>query len=190
MDVFEAIEKRRSIKPEHMKRDPVDRSLIERLLAAANWAPSHGHTEPWRFIVFTGDARNELCDALSSTMCDPGQDRLSDDDPRRMKLVKKMSTAPVIIAIVVQPDPNPKIIPHEEVASTAIAVQNVHLAARALGLGGFWSSGEKVFHPKLATFLGIEPPAKCLGLFYVGWPAVPWPEGERGPMEDKVIWRE
>ena len=190
MDVFEAIEKRRSIKPEHMKPDAVDRALIERLLRAANWAPSHGHTEPWRFFVFTGRARMELCEAVASTYCDRGQDRLPDDDPRRLKLVKKMSCAPVILAIVVQPDPNPKIVPHEEIAATAMAVHNMHVAARALGLGAFWTSGAKVFHPKLAAFLGIAPPAQCIGLFYVGWPAIPWPESERGPVEDKVIWRE
>jgi nitroreductase len=190
MDVIEAIEKRRSIKPEQMKPDPLDRALVERLLRAANWAPSHGHTEPWRFVVFTGDARRDLLEAVASTMTDPGQDRLSDDDPRRQKLVKKMLNAPVIIAIVVQPDPNPKIVPHEEIIATAIAVHNMHLAARALGLGAFWTSGAKVFHPKLAAFLGLTPPAHCIGLFYVGWPAIPWPESERGPVEEKVTWRD
>jgi nitroreductase len=189
MDVFEAIEKRRSIKPEQMKPDPLDRALIEQMLRAANWAPSHGHTEPWRFVVFTGDQRRALCEAVLGTMTDPGQDRLADDDPRRIKLERKMSRAPVVIAIVVQPDPNPKIIPHEEIASTAIAVHNMHLTARAMGLAAFWTSGAKVFHPKLTAFLGFTPPAQCIGLFYVGWPAIPWPEGERGPFEEKVTWR-
>ena len=101
-----------------------------------------------------------------------------------------MSRAPVVIAIVVQPDQGPKIVLHEEIASTAIAVQNMHLAARALGLGAFWTSGAKVFKPHLLEFLGFAPPAQCIGLFYVGWPAIPWPEGEREPMEDKVTWRE
>ncbi len=189
MDVFDAIEKRRSIKPEHMKPDAVERPLLERLLRAANWAPSHGHTEPWRFVVFTGDARRGLAEAVSSTMCEPGQARLPDDDPRRQKLLFKMTNAPVVIAIVCQPDPNPKIVPHEEIASTAIAVQNMHLAARALGLAAFWSSGEKAFHPRVAEFLDLVPPARCLGFFYVGWPAIAWPDGERGPIEDKVSWR-
>lgn len=186
MDVFEAIEKRRSIKPEKMKPDPIDRATLNRLLEAANWAPSHGHTEPWRFHVFEGDARLRLADAVSSTMAPPGEDQLPDDDPRRQKIIKKMSTAPVVIAIVCQPDPSPKIEPDEELASTAIAVQNMHLAARALDLAGFWSSGKKAFHPKVAAFLGIEPPARCLGFFYLGRPAVPWPEGERSPVLDKV----
>jgi nitroreductase len=182
MNVFEAIEKRRSIKPEQMKTDPVDRALVERLLRAANWAPSHGHTEPWRFVVFTGAARADLCNAVAHG--------LRDDDPGRLKLKRKMSLAPVVIAIVVQPDPNPKIIPHEEIAATAMAVQNMHLAARSLGLGAFWTSGAKVEKPALLEFLGFAPPARCIGLFYVGWPAIPWPEGERGPVEDKVQWRE
>jgi hypothetical protein len=40
--------------------------------------------------VFTGDARKQLGEAVASTMCDPGQDRLPDDDPRKQKLMKKM----------------------------------------------------------------------------------------------------
>ena len=57
MDLFDAIRLRRSIKPEKMKPDPVPRALLDRMLEAANWAPSHGLTEPWRFVVHTGDAR-------------------------------------------------------------------------------------------------------------------------------------
>ena len=35
---------------------PVPRRVIERALEAANWAPTHGKTEPWRFAVFMGEA--------------------------------------------------------------------------------------------------------------------------------------
>lgn len=187
MDLFDALRLRRSIKPEKMKPDPVPRALLDQLLDAANWAPSHGLTEPWRFVVHTGDARRALADAICETF---EEGHLPDDDPRRAKLLVKTSTAPVIIAIVCATSSNPKIVEHEEIASTAIAVQNMHLAARALGLAGFWSSGKKAFHPAVAKHLGIEPPHRCLGFFYVGFPAVPWPEGTRGAIADKVEWRD
>jgi nitroreductase len=189
MDVLEAIRLRRSIKPDKMKPDPVDPALIERMFEAANWAPSHGLTEPWRFIVFRGDARKALIEAIASTMVPEDQTTLPPDDARREKLVRNFMTPPMTIAIVCATSTNPKIIPHEEIASTAMAVQNLQLAARALGVATYWTSGEKAFHPRMAKFLGIEPPAKCLGFLYVGYPAIPWPEGTRRPVTEKVTWR-
>lgn len=189
MDIFDAIEKRRSIKPEHMKPEPVDTKLIERLLEAANWAPSHGLTEPWRFTVFTGDSRLELIEAICRGLAGEGQDTLPEDSPMRKKLTHKLTTCPVTITIGVSPSDKPGIIDHEEHSSVAMAVQNMHLAAQALGLAGFWSSGKKAFSPEVAQFLGLEAPARCLGFFFVGYPAIPWPEGKRRPWQEKVEWR-
>ena len=68
MDVFSAIENRRSIKPLDLSDAPVPRDLIQKVLDAANWAPSHRHTEPWRFKVYLGDARIRLAEAVASTL--------------------------------------------------------------------------------------------------------------------------
>ncbi len=188
MDVLDAIRLRRSIKPEAMKPDPVDVSLIHTVLDAANWAPSHGHTEPWRFQIFTGGAKRRLAEAVCSVLADDPRVPLGPDDPRRQKTTRKMDLAPVVMAIVCASSDGPKIVPHEEIASTAIAVHNMHLAARAYGLGAFWSSGTKAFHPRMATFLGLGPNEQCLGFFYLGWPRVPWPGGTRRPIQDKLQW--
>lgn len=189
MDIHDAIRLRRSLKPEQLRPDPVDRHLLEQLFEAANWAPSHGLTEPWRFIVFTGDARRGLAEAVVKTMSPEGQPPLSLDDPAAKGTIEKMLRVPVIVAIVCATSTNPKIVEHEEIASTAMAIQNLHLTARALGLGGYWSSGKKAFDPRMAEFLGLTPPARCLGFFYVGWPAVEWPLGQRRPAAEKVTWR-
>jgi nitroreductase len=190
MDVLDAIRLRRSVKPERLRPDPVDRGRIEALLEAANWAPSHGLTEPWRFVVFTGEGRRALHEVMVATLEPDGAPAVAADDPRRRKLEEKNLNAPVIVAIVCQPDPSPRIVEHEEVASTAIAVHNMHLLARSMGLGAFWSSGAKAFDPRVARFLELEAPARCLGFLYVGWPAGPWPEGRRRPVAEKVRWRE
>ncbi len=190
MDVFDAIRGRRSVRPETMDPDrPVPRDLIESLLEAANWAPSHGLTEPWRFVVFEGEARKALVEAAVSTLTDPGEPAPAPLDPRRLKMEQKMLVPPVIISISSAAPPNPKILEHEQIASVAIAVQNLHLAAFASGLGGFWTSGKKAFDPRVARFLGLEPGARCLGFFYLGYPTAPWPEGVRGAWQDKVQWR-
>src|ERR1051326_6502439 len=99
----------------------IERGVIERVLEAANWAPSHGQTEPWRFIVFEGEARRALAEAVVETMRGDGE------------------------------------------AAIGSAVQNMPRAARAVGIAGYWTSGKKAFHPKMAEFLGLVPPARCLG---------------------------
>jgi nitroreductase len=189
VEVFEAIRRRRSLKPENLKTDPVDRALLEQLFEAANWAPSHGLTEPWRFVVFQGDARRALVDVVIETMADAGQPPLAPTDPRRISVETKMLRAPVTIAIVCAASSSPKIVEHEEIIATGIAVQNLHLAATALGLAGYWTSGKKAFHPKMAEFLGIAPPHRCLGFFYLGHPVGELPEGSRKPWQEKVAWK-
>jgi nitroreductase len=187
MDVLDTIRLRRSVKPELMKPDPVPEDVIEAMLEAANWAPSHGHTEPWRFIGFRGEARRGLGDALLAAM--NGGEAPDPGDPRRDKIMRKVMTAPLCFAIVCAPSSGANVVEHEEIASTAMAVHNMHLVARRNGLAAFWSSGKKAFAPSMARFLGLEPPLRCLGFFYVGYPAVEWPAATRGPMSDKVTWR-
>ena len=183
MDVFAAIENRRSIKPLDLSDRPVSREIIQQVLEAANWAPSHRHTEPWRFKVYLGDARTRLAEVVVSTLS-------ANEASKAKTTVTKMTHAPVVIAIICHQSPLPKVIPHEEIASTAMAVQNLHLAARALELGGFWSSGKKAFHENVSEFLELEFNEQCLGFFYLGYPAVDWPKGSRGKIEDKVEWFE
>jgi nitroreductase len=188
MDVFETIAARRSIKPEKMKSDPIDAGLLERVLAAANWAPTHGMTEPWRFVVFQGEGRRALAEAVVDTMQTDG-DPLGADDPRRTSTYDKMLRPPVVAAIICAPSPNPKIVEHEELISVGMAVQNVMLAARSVGVASYWTSGQKAFSPKMAKFLGLVPPARCLGFLYLGYPAIAWPEGARRPMSEKLTWK-
>ena len=96
--------------------------------------------------------------------------------------------APIVIAIICQPSAIPGIMHHEEIASVAIAVQNMHLGARALGLAGFWSSGQKIKHPSVRALLELNESAECLGFFYLGLPSLDWPSSKRGNVEDKVRW--
>ena len=64
--LYDAILQRRSMGLSRLKPDPVDRALIEQMLEAANWAPSHGDTEPWRFTVFAGAGRAVLAELYAA----------------------------------------------------------------------------------------------------------------------------
>jgi nitroreductase len=60
-----AIAHRRSLGGARLSPDPVAPHLIQRALEAADWAPSHGDTEPWRFTVYTGHSRHALGEAFA-----------------------------------------------------------------------------------------------------------------------------
>ena len=65
MDAIDAIQRRTSVR--RFRPDPVPRDTIARLLDAAVRAPNHKLTEPWRFAVLTGAARDRLADLRAAT---------------------------------------------------------------------------------------------------------------------------
>jgi nitroreductase len=185
-----AIRHRRSIKP--MDMDPargVDRALLLELLENANWAPTHGMTEPWRFNIYQGEARRDL----SGTMQRIYRDTTPAAEFREEKL-RKMSEnpllAPVVMALWMERRGGAKIPELEEIESTACAVLNLHLSASAAGLAAYWSTPPLVYTKEFAEWLSIRPEDRCLGLFYIGWPkpGMKWPESTRHPIAEKVRW--
>lgn len=182
------IRHRRTVKPKALSDKPIDESLVREILENANWAPTHGMTEPWRFVVFTGESRRELAELLATTYkaitppeaFKPGKHESYGTNPMR---------APVVVAIVMKRQESGKIPEIEEVEAVACAVQNMHLTAAAHGLGGFWSSNAAAVSDRVRTFLGFEEPDRVLGLFYLGYPAGDWPQSQRTPIEEKVTWR-
>jgi nitroreductase len=181
------IQHRRSFGLKDLRPDPVPREQIELLLEAANWAPTHGKTEPWRFTVYTGEGRRGLGAALGEAYrLGTAPERF---DPAGQAAQRdKVWQAPVWISVGAILGTNPKIPDVEEIMAVASAVQNMQLLAAALGLGSKWTSGLTAVHPHTAAFVGLTPPARLLGFIYIGYPAGPWPPGQRRPIADKVRW--
>lgn len=184
------IRERRSIKPFDMDGSrPVDRALITTLLDQANWAPTHGLTEPWRFQVFQGESRNEL----SMTMQRIYRETTPANEFREEKL-KKMSQNPVLAPVVIawcMERHAGKIPEIEEIEATACAAQNFFLGACAAGLAAYWSTPPLIYSREFGAWLGLGPEDRCLGLFYLGWPRenLPTPPGIRHPVAEKIRWR-
>src|SRR4051794_32576147 len=99
MGLLEAIRTRRSIG--RLKKEPVERAVIEELLEAASWAPSHHNTQPWRFIVMTGAGRAKLGEGYARVAA-AALTELTDDQlkERLDKERAKANRAPVVIAAV------------------------------------------------------------------------------------------
>lgn len=190
MDVLEAIHTRRSIG--EVRPEPPPRELIEKILEAATWAPNHYKVEPWRFFVISGEARARLGEVDASITAET----LDVDTPpavRELVLAKqkeKSLRAPYIIAVVVEKPANEKVVYIENVAAVGAAVQNMLLAAHALGLGAKWRTGKVAYHPSTKAFLGIDPDADILGFIYIGYPAMEPEPAIRQPVSTKTVWLE
>ena len=61
------IKHRRNIKPQFFTSDVIPDQEIKDILESANWAPTHGFTEPWRFVVFSGSSRQAFATFHSDT---------------------------------------------------------------------------------------------------------------------------
>ena len=176
--VNQLIRRRRSIFPQQFSGEPVERELVEMMLENANWAPTHGRTEPWRFIVFAGAARERLAAQHADLYKQETAPDTFKQDKYETLQIRPMQASHVI-AICMQADPTGRIPEIEEIEATACAVQNLHLTATALGLAGYWSSGGMTYHAGMKAILGLEEGERCLGFFYLGRYAGVWPVGKR-----------
>ena len=65
--ISEIIKSRRAVFPAQYNNGPIGREEIMKILEAANWAPTHRRTEPWRFKVIQGESQARLAEFLSRT---------------------------------------------------------------------------------------------------------------------------
>ncbi|MFC4075577.1 nitroreductase family protein [Salinithrix halophila] len=187
MKLNQAIRTRRSIGK--VSESIPDKTLIDKVLEAARWAPNHHMTQPWKYIVLTGEARNRLGDVMkeikADTMAKEGRTTTAD---KLEQAKRKALRAPVIIAAVVQPSEDPMVEEIEEVCAVAAGVQNALLTAHALGLGAIWRTGKATYHAKMKAFFHLDERETLLGFLYVGYPATLPRERPRVPIEEKVEW--
>ncbi len=145
MDVFEAIEKRRSIRA--FKSQDVAAETVMKLVNAARQAPSAGNIQPWHFIVVT---KPEIKRELSKAALDQ----------------EFVENAPVVIVVCADGLQSSRRYGERGktlycIQDTAAAIQNLHLAACSVGLGSCWvgSFDEEKVRAALHVPAGVRPVA-------------------------------
>ncbi|MCX8181908.1 MAG: nitroreductase family protein [Candidatus Methanomethyliaceae archaeon] len=142
MDAFEAITKRRSVRS--YLPDPIPKSVMERILEAGRLAPSAMNLQPWHFIVVTDKEKRR---ALSSG-----------------RFAKFLSEAPVVIVGC----GNEKLSPRWYAIDTAIALQNMVIAATSEGLGSCWIGSFDEIEVK--ELLKIPEGHRVIAMLALGYP--------------------
>lgn len=188
MDITELIKKRRATPPRFLGTKSIKKEIILKLLESANWAPNHKKTEPWRFKIYTGDAKQELANAVYDLLMKKAETEDSVVPNKVEKLKANLERVPLVIVTIMQRDRAERIPEWEEIAAVSMAVQNMWLTATELGLGAFWATPQ--FMPLLEELLEIESGQKALGFFYVGELAMDYPSPGRQSIDSKFEWLE
>jgi nitroreductase len=178
---------RRSYPLDKLDSRPIPKAMLERCVSAARYAPNHGRTHPFRFVVMTGETAKEALLARYLSVIQ----KLEMPVSYKKIYTEMVAAAPAWIAIGMTPRIEKPMPEWEELAAVSMAVQNLHLMAEAQGLGGLWLSGRISTHPDLATDFGwSEAPNKLLGLFYMGFVKHALKPRAYPNVEDISTWRE
>lgn len=139
---------------------------IERLLQIAARAPDHGKLAPWRFLVFTGEARATAGAVLAKAWASkPG----GADDEQRVKLeADRFMRAPVVIAVISAAIENHKIPLWEQYLSAGAVCQNLLIAGHAMGFAGQWLTEWYAYDASVLTGFGLGPHERVAGYLYFG----------------------
>jgi nicotinate-nucleotide--dimethylbenzimidazole phosphoribosyltransferase len=145
--VLRVMRERRDIR-NGFRPDPIPHEVLRRVLEAAHTAPSVGHSQPWDFVVIRSEDTRRAMHELAERQRDAYARSLPKGRAKQFKELKIEAILETPVNIVVTADPTrggrhtlgrhtqPQMAPY----SSALAVENLWLAARAEGLGVGWVS--------------------------------------------------
>jgi len=196
--VLQAIFERRSLRRYQDRSVPQD--LLENVLTAGTWAPSAHNRQPWRFAVIRDLAmKEELALAMGRQL---QQDLQADGVPQPViekdvnRSYDRLTSAPVVIIVCLsmidmdvyhdaQRNQNEYLM---AVQSTAMAGQNILLAAHAEGLGACWMCAPLFCPDVVRDTLELPDDWQAQGIITLGYPAQER-EKTRETLETRVLWR-
>ncbi|WP_055603890.1 nicotinate-nucleotide--dimethylbenzimidazole phosphoribosyltransferase, partial [Streptomyces aureus] len=145
--VLRVMRERRDIR-NGFRSDPIPHEVLLRVLEAAHTAPSVGHSQPWDFVVIRSAETRQTMHELAQRQREAYAKSLPKARAKQFKELKIEAILDTPVNIVVTADPTrggrhtlgrytqPQMAPY----SSALAVENLWLAARAEGLGVGWVS--------------------------------------------------
>lgn len=201
-DLFEAMATQRAIR--RWRPEPVPDALIWRVIEAATQAPSGSNRQPWRFVVVRDPQRRariaellrEHLDADSAMLRYFTEGATSKDRSTRLMLegalalVHHLDQAPLFIIPCLYVEDGRA--PQGLRAGSSIygAVQNLQLAARALGIGSVLTSFDAIIEQPLRTILSLPGDASPVALILLGLPDADFGPVNRKPVEAVTFWEE
>ncbi|MEL7434277.1 MAG: nitroreductase family protein [Chloroflexota bacterium] len=197
-DVIRAIHERRSLR--RYEQRPVDEALIEQVLEAGTWAPSAHNRQPWRFAVLQAfESKERLASAMGARLrADLSADYVPDAiiEKEVSRSYERLTAAPVLIVVclsmadmdVYSDDVRNRNEWIMAIQSTAMAGQNILLAAHSLGLAACWQCAPLFCQDIVRETLALDDDWQAQGIIGLGYPAQERTK-TRDPLETKIVWR-
>lgn len=176
---------RRSIPAFQMCEPGPEKAEIEEILRLASRVPDHGKIAPWRFIVYRGQERVRLGEALLKLALETKPD-LSEEmiQVERTRFIR----APVVVAVVSKAGPHIKIPEWEQLMSAGALCLNVLLSANAHGYVANWLTEWFAYDERAYPLLGVGADEKVAGFIHIGSTTFPAIERPRPELADTVTW--
>ena len=191
MDVFEAIRTLRAMRRLDPEREVPEADLVK-ILEAAGKAPSGGNAQPVRWVVVRDAALRRRLGEIYRAVARRTLQRYEEParhDPAVARMLRSslyladhMGDAPVLLlpcapAALVRPE-----------GAVYPAIQNLMLAARALGLGTTLTSMHRENEAAVKELLAIPDDVDTYALIPVGYPLGRWRESARLPVDEVTYW--
>jgi nitroreductase len=179
-DALQLLKTRRSVKPAELTGPSPSKDEIATLLSVASRVPDHGKLAPWRFIVFEGAARDAAGEAIAAAF----QANRADATPEQIDFERKrLSRAPLVIAVVSRAGPHVKIPEWEQQLSAGASAMSLVIAAHAMGYAASWITEWYAYDRGVLDRLGLAPNERVAGFVHIGRAAKPPEDRERPPLE-------
>jgi nitroreductase len=184
-DALDLLKSRRSVKAIELAGPGPTAAEVETLLTVASRVPDHGKLVPWRFIVFEGAARDRAGEVIAG-ICREQRPELT---PEQLEFERKrLSRAPLVIAVVSRAGPHVKIPEWEQILSSGAAAMSLVLAAHALGYAASWITEWYAYDRRVLDALGVKPQEKIAGFVHIGRASKP-PDDRPRPQLDSIVTR-
>lgn len=184
-EALQLLKTRRSVKPMELTGPPPSDDEIDSMLSIASRVPDHGKLTPWRFIVFTGDARVSAGDVIAEAF----KTNRADATPEQIEFERqRLARAPVVIAVVSRAAPHVKIPEWEQQLSAGASAMNLVNAAHAMGYASSWITEWYAYDRRVLDALGLSPNERMAGFVHIGRPAKP-PEDRDRPRLETIVTR-
>ena len=188
-EVNQLVRNRRSIFPKDYTGEKVDDAIVKQMLENATWAPTHKLTEPWWFVVFTGDGLKRLGEIQGAVYKKVTEADGTYKEERYQNLMTKPLECSHIIAIGMKRDEKKSVPEWEELGAVFCAVQNMYLTATAYGVGCYLSTGGITNFTEAKEHFGLGADDKLCGFLNIGVPKAELHFGmRRKSVEEKTKW--
>lgn len=179
---------RRSVFQKEYTGTPVDDAIVRQILVNATWAPNHKMTEPWRFMVFSGEGIKKLAEFQGECYKQVSTAKGKFEQDKYENLRTKPMLSSHIISVGMKRDEAKRIPEVEEIGAVYCAVQNMYLSATAYGVGAYLSTGGITFYEEAKPFFNLGADDKLLGFFHIGNTNVAPRETKRKAVDSVTTW--